>query len=534
MKRIILALALVFACPLFAAENEITIAHGDPPTPLINGPRVIGATPGKPVLFLIPATGDTPLLFSANNLPAGLSLDSKSGIISGVIAKEGSYSVELVVSNKLGEARRKLKIIAGAGQLAQTPPLGWNSWNVWGLQVNADRVKAAADAMVSSGLAAHGFQYVNIDDGWEKGNATVDLPGSNLLQLQNLIPDREAGRAKDGTILTNRRFADMRALAGYIHSRGLKFGIYSSPGPWTCGGYEASYGHEQQDAQTWASWGVDYLKYDYCSYGNLLPGATFKYRLERNLGKHDWVDLIPGSTIDDYQRPYREMAKHLASVNRDIVFSVCNGGMWKVWEWGKEVGGNLWRTTIDIQDNWESISRIGFKQPEIAGFGGPGHWNDPDMLVVGMVGWGPLQHQTRLTRPEQVTHITIWAMEAAPLLIGCDMTKLDQWTVDLLTNDDVLEVDQDPIGKEATVRVKTNEYEIWSRPLFDGTVAVAMFNKTNNPLPVSAQWSDLGVNGSQPVRDLWQRKDLGDFTGAFQTVAAPHGSVMVKVGKPAE
>jgi len=534
LKKIILALALVFACPAFAAENEIAIAHGDPPAPLINGPRVIGATPGKPFLFLIPATGDQPLSFSAKNLPAGLSLDPKTGIITGSAPKEGSYQVELVVSNKLGEARRNLRIIAGPGKLAQTPPLGWNSWNVWGLQVNDKRVKQAADAMVSSGLAAHGYQYINIDDGWEKGHAVVDVPGSNLLMLHNLMPDREAGRAKDGSILTNRRFPDMKALAGYIHSRGLKFGIYSTPGPWTCGGYEGSYRHEKQDAQTWADWGVDYLKYDYCSYGNILPGATFKYRLERNLGKYDWIDLIPGSTLDDYQRPYREMGKILASINRDIVFSVCNGGMQKVWEWGREVGGNLWRTTIDIQDSWESISRIGFRQPEIAEFGGPGHWNDPDMLVVGMVGWGPLQHQTRLTRPEQVTHITIWAMEAAPLLIGCDMTKLDQFTIDLLTNDDVLDVDQDPLGKAATGKVKTGEYEIWTRPLFDGTMAMAMFNKTKNPLEVSANWSELGIQGSQPVRDLWRRKDLGDSPGAFKAMIAPHGAVLVKIGRPSE
>jgi alpha-galactosidase len=534
LKKIILALALLLARPVFAAGYDMTIAHGDPATPLINGPRVVGATRGKPFLFLIPATGDKPLTFSAKNLPDGLNLDAKTGIISGSIAKEGSYQVELVASNKLGEARRNLKIIAGQGKLALTPPLGWNSWNVWGLQVNADRVKAAADAMVSSGLAAHGFQYVNIDDGWEKGHAVADFPGSNLPLLHNFVPDRDAGRKKDGTIIPNRRFKDMKALGDYIHSRGLKFGIYSSPGPWTCGGYEASYGHELQDAQTWASWGVDYLKYDYCSYGNLLPGATFKFRLERNLGKHDWLDPIPGSTLDDYQRPYREMGKHLATVNRDIVFSICNGGMGKVWEWGKEMGGNLWRTTADIQDNWGSISRIGFKQPEIAQFGGPGHWNDPDMLVVGVVGWGPFHHSTRLTQAEQVTHITVWAMEAAPLLIGCDMTKLDRFTLDLLTNDDVLDVDQDPLGKEATVRTRTDDYEIWSRPLFDGTMAVAMFNKTTDPQEISAQWSELGIKGSQHVRDLWLRKDLGDFSGVFKATVPPHGAVMLKIGRPSE
>jgi len=504
MKKFIWLVALAVCIPAYAKKGgEVVIARGDGPTPAINGPRVVGTTPGKPFLFLIPATGEQPLLYSAKNLPAGLSLDPRTGIITGSVEKEGAHELELTVSNKLGEAKRRLTIIAGTGKLAQTPPLGWNSWNVWGLSVSADKVKAAADAMVSSGLAAHGFQYINIDDGWEKGKGAAGIP-----LLHYLMPPRDSGRAPDGEILTNKKFPDMKELADYVHSKGLKLGIYSSPGPWTCGGYAASWQHEQQDAETYAKWGIDYLKYDWCSY------AT----------------VVGGNSLEDYQKPYIEMGEYLAGTGRDIVFSLCQYGMKDVWKWGAEVGGNLWRTTGDIMDTWNSLSGIGFKQPEIAQYGGPGHWNDPDMLVVGKVGWGVLLHKTRLTQAEQVTHITIWAMEAAPLLIGCDMSNLDEFTLDLLTNDDVLEIDQDPLGKEATAKVKNNDFEIWSRPLFDGTIAVAMFNKSKKPLEITANWSDLGIQGSHPVRDLWQRKDLGKFNGSFEAIVPPHGAVMIKIG----
>jgi alpha-galactosidase len=535
MKRIILTLLLIWSGPLFAATEptDVVIAHGDPPTPLINGPRVIGASPGKPFLLLIPATGEPPLVYRADHLPAGLSVDARSGIISGSVTVEGAYQVELTVTNRLGEARRKLKIVIGPGQLALTPPLGWNSWNAFGTLVTAKKVREAADAMVASGLAAHGYQYLNIDDGWERGHAVADIPGINIFGLHNFVPERNAGRDRSGRIQSNLRFPDMKKLGDYIHSRGLKFGIYSTPGPWTCAGYEGSYRHELQDAQTWADWGVDYIKYDYCSYGNLLPGADCKFKLDRNRGKINWMDPIPGSTLDDYIRPYRELAAHLATVDRDIVFSICNGGMGAVWKWGAAAGGNLWRTTIDIQDNWESISRIGFQQPELAPFTGPGHWNDPDMLVVGRVGWG-IPRQSRLTHAEQVTHLTIWAMQAAPLIMGCDLTRLDEWTIDLLTNDDVLDVDQDPLGIAASVKVKTDDYEIWARPLFDGTIAVALFNKTDQPLDITASLPDLGLQGPQPVRDLWLRADLEDASAAFNATVAGHGAVMVKIGRAGE
>ncbi|MEW6201805.1 MAG: NPCBM/NEW2 domain-containing protein [bacterium] len=470
----------------FEEETSLPIASGDPPEPAIHAPRIVGTTPGRPFLFLIPATGEPPLAFSVKNLPEGLSLDSKTGIITGSMKKEGEFVVELTVDGPRGTAMRKLKIISGKNKLALTPPMGWNSWNVWGLSVDDEKVRRAADWMIKSGLAAHGFQYINIDDGWEKG------------------------RAENGEIVPNEKFPDMKALADYVHSKGLKLGIYTSPGPKTCGGYEGSYQHEFQDAETYANWGIDYIKYDWCSYGAYAKG----------------------NSRPELMKPYLLMREALDGVGRDIVYSLCQYGMGAVWEWGAEAGGNLWRTTGDITDNWGSMAGIGFGQSGHEKYARPGHWNDPDMLVVGKVGWGPMVHPTGLTPNEQITHITLWSILAAPLLLGCDLSGMDQFTIDLLTNEEVLEVDQDPLGIQGSLVMKDGMFEVWARPLWDGTKAVALFNKFIERAEITVKWSDIGISGGQPVRDLWQQKDLGMFDGSFTAAVPAHGALLVKIGKP--
>jgi alpha-galactosidase len=468
------------------AEPPPPIASGVSPRPAIHGPRVVGATPGHPFLFLIPATGEGTLAYSAGHLPAGLTLDRKTGIISGSLQKPGTTVVELNVRGPRGSARRSLTIVGAAHKLALTPPMGWNSWNVWAGAVDAEKVRAAADGMVKSGLAAHGYQYVNIDDTWE------------------------AGRSASWEIQTNRKFGDMRALSDYVHSKGLKLGIYSSPGPRTCGGYEGSYGHELQDADTYARWGIDYLKYDWCSYGGIA----------RN-----------DNSLEALQKPYRIMSAALDSAPRDIVFSLCQYGMGRVWEWGAQVGGNCWRTTGDINDSWGSLQGIGFSQDGHERYAGPGHWNDPDMLVVGKLGWGPSIHPTHLKPNEQLTHITLWCLLSAPLLTGCDLSQLDPWTVSLLTNDEVLDINQDPLGRPAGRRSQQGMREVWARPLWDHTTAVGLFNRGPERATVTAKWSDLGLKGRLPVRDLWQRKDLGSFDGSFAAQVPAHGAKLVKIGR---
>lgn len=467
-------------------EPAPPIASGAPAEPAIHGPQVVGATPGRPFLFLIPATGTGPLTYSAKGLPDGLTLDKNTGIISGSLAQSGTFTIDLGVQGPKGSAFRKLTVVSGEHKLAQTPPMGWNSWNAWGLNVDEDKIRRAADFLVESGLAAHGYQYVNIDDSW-------------------------AGkRDAEGNIQSNSKFPDMKALGDYIHSKGLKFGIYSSPGPRTCCDHEGSLGHEAQDAITYAKWGVDYLKYDWCSYGAVAKDGS----------------------LPELQKPYRIMGEALDKCGRDIVYSLCQYGMGNSWEWAPALGGNLWRTTSDITDTWDRLSGIGFSQNSLEKYAGPGHWNDPDMLVVGRLGWGTGIHASSLTPNEQITHITLWSLLAAPLLLGCDLSQLDRFTLDLLTNDEVIDVDQDPLGQAAGRRAQAGGTEVWARPLCDGIMAVGLFNLNSQRIEVTAKWEDLGLTGLQPVRDLWKQKDIGLFTGSFSASIPAHGAVMVKVGRP--
>lgn len=463
------------------------IASGTPPEPAIHGPRVVGTTPGRPFLFLIPATGEGPLAFSAPGLPEGLSLDTATGIISGSLKEEGTTDVTLSVKGPKGEAQRTLTIVGGKDKLARTPPMGWNSWYVWGVIVDDAMVRAAADWMVKTGLAAHGYQYVNIDDCWE------------------------GDRGPDGQILTNKRFPDMKALGNYIHSKGLKFGIYTSPGPKTCAGYTGSYEHELDDAMTYAEWGVDFVKHDWCSY----------------------AEIAKDESRQELEKPYRIMKEAIEATGRDMVYSLCQYGMGNVWEWGAGVGGNLWRTTGDSGDTWSVMSSIGFSQNGLEKYAGPGHWNDPDMIQAGMLGMGIDPRPTQLTQNEQITQMTLWSILAAPLLLSCDLSKLDAFTIDLFTNDEVIDVNQDPLGKQGGRIAMDRRTEVWARPLTDGTTAVGLFNRGSRKTAVAAQWADLGIKGQQPVRDLWRKRNLGEFGNAFSAEVPRHGAMMLKIGKPA-
>jgi len=482
-----------------------------PDKPRINGAKVFGVRPGHPFLYTIASTGKRPIIFSADNLPQGLSLNARTGIITGKLDKEGSYNVKLIAKNSLGRTESNFKIFVG-NTICLTPPMGWNSWNCWANSVDADKVKAAADAMVKTGLINHGWTYINIDDCWSIKPDSKD-------SLTSGIP-----RDKDGMINSNNKFPDMHALTDYVHQKGLKIGIYSSPGPLTCAGFTACYQHEQQDAERFAEWGFDYLKYDWCSYS----------------------DIAKDKTLETYQKPYNVMRAALDKVNRDIVYSLCQYGMGKVWEWGTGVGGNLWRTTGDITDSWSSMSSIGFNQSGHEKYSGPGHWNDPDMLVVGLVGWGPSLHPTRLTTDEQYTHISLWCLLDAPLLIGCDLSRIDKFTLSLLSNDEVLSVDQDPLGKQASRIYDRNGKQIWAKDMSDGSKAVGLFytggqNKPKYPadyfdwstIPLNQKItltaSELGISGKFKVLDLWRQKDLGTFTDKYTAVVPYHGVVLVKV-----
>lgn len=477
-------------------EPSYILTPKAPATPRISGPKVYGARPGHDFIFRIPATGERPMKFSVKGLPKGLTLDKTTGIITGRIEVAGHYETTITAKNNLGENSRKFTIIAG-DQIALTPPLGWNSWNCFACDVDQDKVKAAADAMVNSGLADYGWSYINIDDCW---------------MIQSDSDDPVLGgepRDEKGNMRTNKKFPDIKALTGYIHSKGLKAGIYSGPGPRTCAGYTACYQHEEADAKQFADWGFDYLKYDWCDY-------------ERIARDHSLPEL---------KKPYFVMREALNKAGRDIVYSLCQYGMGDIWRWGAEVGGNCWRTTGDITDNWASVESIGFGQAGLEYFSGPGHWNDPDMLVVGKVGWGPALHPTDLTPNEQYTHISLWALLASPLLIGCDMTQLDDFTLSLLTNCEVLDINQDPLGMQAGRIYKDESIEIWARNLEDGSKAVGLFNRGMKTETITLNRSNLGMNGDLTVRDVWKQEDIGPMGESFSATVPSHGVKLLRIYK---
>ena len=440
--------------------------------------------------------------FSADALPASLRLDSATGEITGALKGPGRYIVTLRAKNNRGVAERKFRIVVGE-TLALTPPMGWNSWNCWGSRVDAEKVLRSARGMAASGLIDHGWTYINIDDAWqgERGGPFNAIQG-------------------------NEKFPDMKGLSDTVHQMGLKLGIYSTPWttsyanhiggssenqegkwekptlpkrgnvnkkilPWAIGKYSFA----KNDAKQWAVWGLDYLKYDWNP--NEVPET-------------------------------QEMYDALRSSGRDIILSLSNSSPFTNAPALSKIA-NCWRTTGDIRDTWDSMSKKGFGEDKWEPFAGPGHWNDPDMLVVGNVGWGQ-PHPTRLTPDEQYTHITLWSLLAAPLLLGCDLEKLDDFTLNLLANDEVLAVNQDALGKQALCVAKDGDLRVYVKDLEDGSKAVGLFNLGESPATVSVTWSDLNLSGKLAVRDLWRQKELGQFDGEFHLLVAPHSAEMLKIG----
>ena len=517
--RCAVAVLLALLSPLLAAQTDKVATSSDPGrgtavsltpppphTPRINGARIFGVRPGHPFLFTIPATGDRPMRFVVEHLPKGLVVNAENGQITGRIEKAGEYVVTLKVSNRLGSAKRPFKIVCG-DTLALTPHMGWNSWYVWENHVTDQIVRAAADAMVSSGLINHGYQYINIDDCWavKPGAADPALGG--------------APRDGQGRVNPNARFPDMKALTDYLHAKGLKAGIYTSPGPLTCAGHVGAYQHEALDAQRFALWGFDFLKYDWCSYG----------------------DIAKNPTRADLEKPYRLMGDILRRQDRDIVLNLCQYGMGNVWEWGKSVGGHSWRTAGDLGGSFEGIPaalfRDGFDvyaQKELHQFGGPGGWNDPDYLLLGYLSnWKGQTVPTPLSPNEQYTHVSLWCLLAAPLIFSGDMTRLDSFTLGLLSNDEVIEIDQDPLGKPGRRIARNGHNEVWMKEMEDGTKAAGLFNRGDQPAEVVATWAELGLMGSCVPRDLWSQRDLAPCAGEFKALVPPHGVVLVRF-RPAQ
>lgn len=501
MRNLTIGMAMAMLTLADAQETAKPILTPVPgPGPAIHGPRVYGARPGRAFLYRIPSTGLRRMQFSADGLPPSLRLDPTTGIVTGNSpGQPGEYSITFHAANAKGKSSRAFKLIVG-DTLALTPPMGWNDWYSHYNRITGKLMCQAADALVASGMADFGYQYVNIDDCWM------------------VKPDPASGeqvRTPEGTILPNRDFPDMRVLTEYIHGRGLKAGIYTSPGPLTCADYEGAYQHEEADARQFAAWGFDFLKYDWCSYGKLAAD----------------------NSLVEAQKPYRKMGELVRNLDRDVVLNLCQYGRNEVWKWGGDVGGQCWRTTGDLglekDTDLPGFYSIAFQNAEHFEYARPGRWNDPDYILIGYVGDAhqndaPAQ-PTKLTAEEQYSYMSLWALMASPLIYSGDMRHLDKFTLNVLCNAEVIDLDQDPLGRQARIVRKTSNEFILAKPLDDGSLAVGLFNLTNATRTIDAGWADLQLKGRQVARDVWRHRNMGAKLGHYSATVGPHGVSLVRL-----
>ncbi|MCC6142896.1 MAG: NPCBM/NEW2 domain-containing protein [Candidatus Hydrogenedentes bacterium] len=481
-------------------EAKVMRTPKPPASPRINGPLVYGVRPGSPFLYRIPCTGERPIVFSAESLPEGLALDSQTGIISGTVTDrtKRNHDITLAAENGAGKDLRALRVVVG-DTLALTPPMGWNHWYAHYDRITDPMMREAADILVSSGMADVGYQYVNIDDCWPNREEHADP--------KRVGPFRDA----EGNVLCNGYFPDMKAMTDYIHGLGLKAGIYTSPGPKTCAGFAGAYQHEEQDARQFAAWGFDFLKYDWCSYG----------------------EIAKDKSLDELKKPYILMGDILKTLDRDIVLNLCQYGMGDVWTWGKEVGGQSWRTAGDLGFELQRYYGVAQRNAEHHEFAGPGAWNDPDYLLLGYVGAASEMGEPvacTLTGSEQYSYMSLWCLMAAPLFYSGDMTRLDEFTLNVLCNPEVIAINQDPLGKQGYPVVTKGDTAVWTKPLHDGSMAVGLFNLAEIPQEVSVKWGEIGISGLQIVRDLWRQTDVGEFAEGFSTRLGRHDVALLRVG----
>ncbi|MCC6695673.1 MAG: NPCBM/NEW2 domain-containing protein [Candidatus Hydrogenedentes bacterium] len=488
-------------CVASPREDRVILTPKPGPAPRINGPGVYGCRPGNPFLYRVPTTGERPILFSCDGLPASLSIDTETGIITGTVPERGTYEAMLRANNQHGATSRTFRIVSG-DTLALTPPMGWNHWYAHYNRITDAMMREAADIMVSSGMADVGYQFVSIDDCWMNAEKYDDP--------LRVGPPRDA----NGNILPNQHFPDMKGLTDYIHAKGLKAGIYISPGPRTCAGFTGSYGHEAQDAGQFADWGFDLLKYDLCSYGEIIGSSA---------------------TVEALKKPYILMGDLLKQQPRDIQMNLCEYGLGDVWEWGKEVGGQSWRTSGDLGFELNRIFDVALANAKHGEYSGPGSWNDPDYIQIGYIGDARtigMPTPCSLTPNEQYAFMSLWCLMASPLFYSGDMSRLDDFTINVLCNPEVIAIDQDPLGKCARVIMLGEETFAMVKDLEDGSTAVGLFNPGEFAVPITLTWDDAGLSGPHKVRDLWRQSDMGEFSGKFEATVGRHGVVMVRVSRP--
>lgn len=483
-------------------EEPVLLTPKPPVSPRINAAKVYGCRPGNPFLYRIPTTGERPMVFTSAALPPGLRLDAANGIITGQAPARGTYAVKLQAKNRHGESAVTLKIVSG-DTLSLTPSMGWNHWYAHYSRVTDKMMREAADVMVKTGMADVGYAYVNIDDCWM--NTTADTKRHpDALRIGPFRDD--AGR-----ILPNKHFPDMPALTAYIHAYGLKAGIYTSPGPLTCAGYAGAYEHEALDARQFAEWGFDFLKYDWCSYGKVVNGDK---------------------TLPTLKKPYTQMGDLLRAQPRDMLFNLCQYGMGDVWKWGAEVGGQSWRTADDLGAYLNRFFDVALKNAGYREWSKPGAWNDPDYIQIGRIGDARTEGELKpcpLTPTEQYSFMSLWCLMASPLFYSGDMSQLDELTLNVLCNPEVIAINQDPLGESARVVKLSPQTFLMVKQLEDGTKAVGLCNRGEVSASITAKWSDVGVAGKQVLRDLWRQQDIGSFETEFSAVVPRHGVTLVRV-----
>jgi alpha-galactosidase len=471
-----------------AGQKRVILSPAAAPTPRINGPKVYGARPGHPFLYRIPCTGERPMKYTADGLPAGLALDGNTGILKGTTPPRGEYRITLRAENSRGKAERPFKLVAG-DMLSLTPQMGYNHWYTHYNRITQKLMEQAADVIVSCGMADAGYQYVSIDDCW------MNAPALSKYQTdpKRVGPTRDA----NGNIVPNVYFPDMKGLADYIHAKGLKAGLYTSPGPLTCAGFAGSYQHEEQDARQFAAWGYDFLKYDWCTYAQVA-------------GKKPDLAAL--------QKPYRLMGKMLQEQPRDIVLNLCQYGMGDVSKWGAEVGGHSWRTGGDLGFELNRIFEITLKNCGLRQYNKPGGWNDPDYIQIGWIGAqrGGTFEMSRpcpLSPNEQYSFMALWCLMSCPLFYSGDMSKLDDFTLRILCNAELIDINQDSLGQCARVLSRTTTGFILVKDLDDGGKAVGLCNQARSPQRMTVKWSDTGLEKPARVRDCWRcvdRQEVAD------------------------
>jgi alpha-galactosidase len=487
------------AAPVIAAlpeEKAVILTPPAPAAPRINGPLVYGCGPGHPFIYRVPCTGERPMTFSAEGLPEGLTLDAAKGIITGTAPARGEYAVTLRAKNEKGEASRAFKIVAG-DTISLTPQMGYNHWYTHYNRITQAMMEEAADILVSSGMADAGYQFVSVDDCW------MNARGVSKYQTD---PTR-VGPVRDdkGNIVPNKHFPDMKGMADYIHAHGLKAGIYTSPGDSTCAGFGGALGFEENDARQFAEWGYDLLKYDWCSYG-------------RAAGKNPDLDAM--------KKPYVLMGGLLKKQPRDIVFNLCQYGMGDVWKWGREIGGHSWRTGGDLGFELNRIFEIAVRNCELREFNGPGGFNDPDYLQIGWVGAQrdgkfEMSQPCPLTPNEQYSFMSLWCLMSSPLFYSGDVHRLDPFTLNILCNHELIEINQDPLAQCARVAARDGDGFVLVKELADGNRAIGLANTNPWPVRMTVTWEQAGLKGKQIVRDCWRQKDLGAFDESFVVDVPP-------------